>query len=90
MNWSSYSRFVGDVFGAPLAMESLLAFFLESTFIGIWIFGWDKLSPGAARGLHLAGRDRHDAVGVLHPRGELVHAAPGRHHRQRRTAAGPR
>ena len=45
MNWSSYSRFVGDVFGAPLAMESLLAFFLESTFIGIWIFGWDKLSP---------------------------------------------
>ena len=44
MNWSSYSRFVGDVFGAPLAMESLLAFFLESTFIGIWIFGWDKLS----------------------------------------------
>jgi cytochrome d ubiquinol oxidase subunit I len=45
MNWSNYSRFVGDVFGAPLAMESLLAFFLESTFIGLWIFGWDKLSP---------------------------------------------
>src|SRR3954468_24507573 len=45
MNWSEYSTFVGDVFGAPLAMEALLAFFLESTFIGIWIFGWDKLSP---------------------------------------------
>ncbi|SDP15888.1 cytochrome d ubiquinol oxidase subunit I [Nakamurella panacisegetis] len=45
MNWSDYSRFVGDVFGAPLAMEALLAFFLESTFIGLWIFGWDKLSP---------------------------------------------
>jgi len=45
MNWSSYSRFVGDVFGAPLAMEALLAFFMESTFIGLWIFGWDKLSP---------------------------------------------
>ncbi len=45
MNWSSYSRFVGDVFGAPLAMEALLAFFLESVFIGLWIFGWDKLSP---------------------------------------------
>ena len=45
MNWSSYSRFVGDVFGAPLAMEALLAFFLESTFLGLWIFGWDKLSP---------------------------------------------
>jgi cytochrome d ubiquinol oxidase subunit I len=46
MNWSAYSKYVGDVFGAPLAMESLLAFFLESTFIGIWIFGWDKLAPG--------------------------------------------
>lgn len=44
MNWSSYSRFVGDVFGAPLAVEALLAFFLESTFIGLWIFGWDRLS----------------------------------------------
>ncbi|MBT2382825.1 cytochrome ubiquinol oxidase subunit I [Streptomyces sp. ISL-11] len=43
MNWSDYSRFVGDVFGAPLAMEALLAFFFESTFIGLWIFGWDKL-----------------------------------------------
>ena len=43
MNWSSYSRFVGDIFGAPLAMEGLLAFFLESTFLGMWIFGWDRL-----------------------------------------------
>lgn len=43
MNWSDYSRFVGDVFGAPLALEGLLAFFLESTFIGLWIFGWDRL-----------------------------------------------
>ena len=43
MNWSDYSRFVGDVFGAPLAFEGLLAFFLEATFIGLWIFGWDKL-----------------------------------------------
>ncbi|MGO4958240.1 cytochrome ubiquinol oxidase subunit I [Luteococcus sp. Sow4_B9] len=43
MNWSEYSRFVGDVFGAPLALEALLAFFLESTFIGLWIFGWDRL-----------------------------------------------
>ncbi len=45
MNWSSYSRFVGDIFGAPLAVEGLLAFFLESTFLGLWIFGWDRLSP---------------------------------------------
>ncbi len=48
MNWSDYSRFVGDIFGAPLAVEGLLAFFLESTFLGLWIFGWDKLP----RGLH--------------------------------------
>lgn len=50
MNWSEYSRFVGDVFGAPLAIEALLAFFMESTFIGLWIFGWDKLS----KKVHLA------------------------------------
>ena len=50
MNWSDYSRFVGDVFGAPLAIEGLLAFFLESTFLGLWIFGWDRLKPA----LHLA------------------------------------
>jgi cytochrome d ubiquinol oxidase subunit I len=50
MNWSDYSRFVGDIFGAPLAVEGLLAFFLESTFLGLWIFGWDRLP----KGLHLA------------------------------------
>src|SRR5438445_3540072 len=43
MNWSAYSRFVGDVFGAPLAMEGLLAFFAEATFLGLWIFGWERL-----------------------------------------------
>jgi cytochrome bd ubiquinol oxidase subunit I len=46
MNWSEYSRYVGDIFGAPLAIEALLAFFLESVFLGVWIFGWDKLSKG--------------------------------------------
>ncbi len=44
MVWSEYSRYVGDIFGAPLAIEALVAFFLESIFIGVWIFGWDKLS----------------------------------------------
>ncbi|MFA5537095.1 MAG: cytochrome ubiquinol oxidase subunit I [Bacillota bacterium] len=44
MNWSEYSRFVGNIFGIPLAIEALLAFFLESTFLGIWLFGWDKVS----------------------------------------------
>jgi cytochrome d ubiquinol oxidase subunit I len=43
MNWSEYSFFVGDIFGAPLALEALLAFFLESVFLGLWIFGWDRL-----------------------------------------------
>jgi cytochrome d ubiquinol oxidase subunit I len=43
MNWSTYSRYVGGVFGAPLAMEGLAAFFLESTFLGLWLFGWDRL-----------------------------------------------
>jgi cytochrome bd ubiquinol oxidase subunit I len=50
MNWSEYSRFVGDVFGAPLAMEGLAAFFFESTFLGLWIFGWTRLP----RLVHLA------------------------------------
>ena len=49
MNWGAYSRLVGNVFGAPLAMEGLAAFFLESTFLGLWLFGWDKLS----RRIHL-------------------------------------
>jgi cytochrome bd ubiquinol oxidase subunit I len=44
MNWGAYSRLVGNIFGAPLAMEGLGAFFLESTFLGLWLFGWDKLS----------------------------------------------
>src|SRR5262245_65997038 len=43
MNWGAYSRLVGNVFGAPLAMEGLAAFFLESTFLGLWLFGWDRL-----------------------------------------------
>ncbi|HXR44031.1 MAG TPA: cytochrome ubiquinol oxidase subunit I, partial [Pseudolysinimonas sp.] len=57
MNWSDYSRFVGDIFGAPLAFEALLAFFLESTFLGIWIFGWgripEKLHAGAIWLVHI-------------------------------------
>jgi cytochrome d ubiquinol oxidase subunit I len=56
MNWSSYSRYVGDVFGAPLALEALLAFFLESTFLGLWIFGWGRLP----RAVHAA------CMGVVH------------------------
>ena len=50
MDWSAYSRYVGDVFGAPLAIEGLAAFFLESTFLGLWLFGWGRLS----KRVHLA------------------------------------
>ena len=78
MNWSEYSRFVGDIFGAPLAMEGLVAFFFESTFIGLWIFGWTRLP----RLVHLACiwivAIARQHVGVLHHRRELVHAASGR------------
>lgn len=44
MNWAEYSSYVGDIFGAPLAIEATVTFFLESVFIGLWIFGWDKVS----------------------------------------------
>jgi cytochrome bd ubiquinol oxidase subunit I len=44
MNWAEYSRYVGDIFGAPLAIEATAAFFLESTFIGLWVFGWNRVS----------------------------------------------
>ena len=78
MNWGAYSRLVGNVFGAPLAMEGLAAFFLESTFLGLWIFGWDKLSRRRASGVHLAGGGGQHAVGGVHPGGEFVDAASGR------------
>ena len=62
MNWSEYSRFVGDVFGAPLALEGLLAFFFEATFIGLWIFGWDKLPARPPPRHHLG--DRRSAASL--------------------------
>ena len=78
MNWSSYSRYVGDVFGAPLAMEGLAAFFLESTFLGLWLFGWDRLPKRVHLADDLARRVRGRALGRVHHGGELVDAAPGR------------
>ena len=82
MNWSDYSRFVGDIFGAPLAIEALLAFFLESTFLGLWIFGWGRLPEKLHATTIWLVAHRHGAVGVLHPRRQLLHAAPGRLHVQ--------
>ena len=82
MNWSDYSRFVGDVFGAPLAMEGLAAFFLESTFLALWVFGWNVLP----RRVHLTSAWLvalgSIAVGGVHHGRELLDAAPGRLHHE--------
>ena len=86
MAWSEYSRFVGDVFGAPLAMEALLAFFVESTFLGLWIFGWKQLKPGRPPGLPLDRRDRLGLLGLLHHRGQQLDAAPRRRRNGQRPA----
>jgi len=87
MNWSTYSRYVGDILGAPLAIEGLLAFFLESTFLGIWIFGWDRLSKGlhaatiwlVALGSNLSALFILLANGFMqHPVGYRINPASGR------------
>ncbi len=87
MNWSEYSRYVGDIFGAPLAVEALMAFFLESTFLGVWIFGEGKISDKA----HLASiwlaaiGSNLSALWILlangwmqHPVGYIINEANGR------------
>ena len=78
MNWSEYSRFVGDVFGAPLAIEALVAFFLESTFLGHLGLRLGQAAEEGAPGGDLAGRDRLEPVGALDPDRQLLHAAAGR------------
>ena len=75
MNWSEYSRYVGDIFGAPLAVEALLAFFLESTFLGLWM---GPPFQGMAPCLHLARFLRHDVLGIVDLGRELLDAAPRR------------
>ena len=89
MAWSEYSRFVGDVFGAPLAIEGLAAFFLESTFLGLWIFGWDRLPQRIHLATIWAVFDRDQPVGVLHPRRQRVDAAAGRRATSTPSAGGP-
>ena len=88
MNWSSYSRFVGDVFGTPLYL-GLAAFFLESVFLGVWLFGWDRLS----KRVHLATIWAVAVGGVLsaavHHGGQLLDAAAGRLPAQRGRRPGP-
>ena len=56
-----YSHYVGDIFGAPLAIEGLMAFFLEATFVGLFFFGWDRLSQGRPPDRHLAGGAGHQS-----------------------------
>ena len=90
MNWGAYSRLVGNIFGAPLAMEGLGAFFLESTFLGLWLFGWDKLP----RRVHLltiwAVAFGSAFSAAVHPGGQLLDAAPGRLRDGQRQAAAER
>lgn len=66
-NWSFYSNYVGDIFGAPLAMEALMAFFLESTFVGLFFFGWQRLNKyqHLHRSMWLPGRNRIKSVTPL-------------------------
>ena len=82
MNWSAYSRFVGDVFGAPLAMEGLAAFFLESTFLGLVGLRLGPAAQTRASGLHLAGGGGQRAFRGVHHGRQLLDAAPGRLHHQ--------
>ena len=74
-NWAYYSHYVGDIFGAPLAIEGLMAFFLESTFIGLFFFGWDRLSKVQHLVLPPDGR-RHQFVGALDFRRQWLDAEP--------------
>ena len=80
MNWSEYSRFVGDIFGAPLAVEALVAFFIESTFLGIWIFGGDKLSKRVHLGRNLARRTCRQYLCLLDSGRQFLHAESRRLH----------
>ena len=95
MNWSNYSRFVGNVFGGPLAMEGLVAFFVESTFLGLWIFGWDRLS----KKVHLtciwlvAGASMLSALFIMAANSWMQHPVGLRHERpapaRSSTTSGP-
>ena len=64
-NWAYYSHYVGDIFGAPLAIEGLMAFFLESTFVGLFFFGWERLSQRRPPGRHRPGGARLEPVGAV-------------------------
>ena len=77
-NWAYYSHYVGDIFGAPLAIEGLMAFFLESTFVGLFFFGWDRLSRRPTSDRDLAGGDRQQPVGTVDLDRQWLDAESGR------------
>ena len=77
-NWSYFSHYVGDIFGAPLAIEGLMAFFLEATFVGLMFFGWDRLSKLGHLFVDLHGGARHQPLGAVDPDRQRLDAEPGR------------
>jgi cytochrome d ubiquinol oxidase subunit I len=77
-NWSYYSHYVGDIFGAPLAIEGLMAFFLESTFVGLFFFGWDRLGKVQHMAGHLAGGAGLQPLRAVDPRRKRLDAEPYR------------
>ncbi len=78
MNWSYYSHYVGDIFGAPLAIEGLMAFFLEATFVGLFFFGWDKLSKVGHLVATWAVAARLQLLGAMDPDRQWLDAEPSR------------
>ena len=84
MNWSYYSHYVGDVFGAPLAIEGLMAFFLEATFIGLFFFGWDRLSKVGHLAVTWLVAHRHQFLRAVDPGRQWLDAEPGRRQVQSR------
>ena len=83
-NWAYFSHYVGDIFGAPLALEGLMAFFLESTFVGLFFFGWDRLGKVQHLVRDVPRRARLQPVGAVDPDRQRVDAESGRRRVQRR------
>ena len=83
-NWAYYAHYVGDIFGAPLAIEGLMAFFLEATFIGLFFFGWNRLTRVQHLIATCADGARHQPVGAVDPDRQRLDAVPGRRALQRR------